>query len=296
MLQNEVIFVNNFAILGKISKEKITPLIFSYMGKSILFLDYETRLRFSVYRACYTAVPAEGCLMSQKVKSIIAEAKAQGRKKLLEHESMALLEAYGIPLAPYFFIKDESEINLAAEKVGFPAVIKIVSPDIVHKSDVGGVIIGINDLSSMKEAISKIRENVARNQPGAQVTGFLVQKMLPKGGIEVIVGGIRDPVFDATVMFGLGGIFVEIFKDVSFRIAPITEAEALDMINEIRSRKLLEGYRGDTPKDKKAIANIIVKAAQLIYENQEIKEMDINPVIAYQNGAYAVDARFILNL
>lgn len=233
--------------------------------------------------------------MSQSVNNIIAEARKEGRKKLLEHESMVLLEAYGIPLAPYFFIKNESEVELAVKKVGFPAVLKVVSPDIVHKSDVGGVIIGINDVSAMKEAIGKIKENVKRNQPDAKIVGFLAQKMLPKGGVEVIVGGIRDPVFDATIMFGLGGIFVEIFRDVSFRIAPITENEALEMINEIKSRKLLEGYRGDTPKDKKALAEIIVKAGKLLYEIKEIKEMDINPVIAYDKGAYAVDARFILS-
>ncbi|MEM0020627.1 MAG: acetate--CoA ligase family protein [Fervidicoccaceae archaeon] len=234
--------------------------------------------------------------MSEKVKDIIAEAKKQGRKKLLEHESMALLEAYDIPVAPYFFIKDEKDVVKAAEKVGFPAVLKIVSPDIVHKSDVGGVIIGINSLEEMKNAVNKIKENVEKNKPGAQIAGFLAQKMLPKGGIEVIVGGIRDPVFDATIMFGLGGIFVEIFRDVSFRIAPLKEKEALDMIDEIKSKSLLEGYRGDTPKDKKAIAEIIVKAAKLIYENQELKEMDINPVIVYDKGAFAVDARFILNM
>jgi len=232
--------------------------------------------------------------MSQSIKNIIAVARKEGRKKLLEHESMALLEAYNIPVAPYFFMKDESEANLAAQKVGFPAVLKVVSPDIVHKSDVGGVIVGISDLEGIREAVRKIRENVRKNQPEAKITGFLAQKMLPKGGVEVIVGGIRDPVFDATVMFGLGGIFVEIFRDVSFRIAPITEKEALEMIDEIKSRKLLEGYRGDTPKDKRAIAEIIVKAGNLLFENKEIKEMDINPVIAYEKGAYAVDARFIL--
>ncbi|WP_272985223.1 acetate--CoA ligase family protein [Fervidicoccus fontis] len=235
-----------------------------------------------------------GLKMSEQIKKIVENAKSSGRKKLLEHESLAVLEAYNIPVAPYFFAKDENEAQRNIDKIGFPVVVKIVSPDIVHKSDVGGVIVNVNSKDELVNAIKSIRANVQKNAPTAEVTGFLVQKMMPKGGLEVIVGGIRDPVFDATVMFGLGGIFVEVLKDVSFRIAPITKEEALEMINEIKARKILEGYRGEAPRDKEAIADIIVKVSKLLYENQELKEMDVNPVIVYEKGAYAVDARFIL--
>lgn len=234
--------------------------------------------------------------MPNNVRSLIEAARMTKRKKLLEHESLQLLEFYNINVAPYFFAKDEHEAESKASSIEFPVVVKIVSPDIVHKSDVGGVIVGVNSKEELVNAIKTIRSNVKKSQPNAEITGFLVQKMLPKGGLEVIVGGIRDAVFDAAVMFGLGGIFVEVFKDVSFRIAPVSKQEALEMIDEIKSRKLLEGYRGDRPKDKEAIADIIVKVSQLLYDNKEISEMDINPVIVYEKGAYAVDARFILTL
>ncbi len=233
--------------------------------------------------------------MPAKTKEIIENAKKEGRKKLLEHESLALLEDYEIPIAPYAFAKDAEEAKEKTKTIGYPVVVKIVSPDVVHKSDVGGVVVGVSNEEELVNAINSIRENVSKKQPEAEITGFLIQKMMPKG-LEIIIGGIRDPVFDSVVMFGLGGVFVEVFKDVSFRIAPITKEEALQMINEIKSKKLLEGYRGMPPRDKEAIADILVKVSRLLDENKEIAEMDINPVIVYEEGAYSVDARFIINL
>jgi len=227
------------------------------------------------------------------VKEIIEKALNEGRKKLLEHESLDVLKAYDIPVAPYAFARDENEAKEKVDEVGFPVVVKVVSPDIVHKSDVGGVIVGIKDKEGVVKAIESIRKSVAEKAPGAKITGFLIQKMMPDG-IEVIVGSVRDPVFDAAVMFGLGGIFVEVLRDVSFRVAPVTKEDALEMIREIKAYKILEGYRGQPPRDLDALADIIVKVSKLMLENPEISEMDINPVISYEKGAYAVDARFIL--
>ncbi len=228
-------------------------------------------------------------------RTIIETAIKEGRKKLLEHESLDLLRAYDVPVAPYAFVKDEEEAEKKAEEVGFPAVVKVVSPDIVHKSDVGGVIIGLNSKEDIVKAVQAIRKNVAEKAPRAKITGFLIQKMMPKG-IEVIVGAIRDPVFDAAVMFGLGGIFVEVLRDVSFRVAPVTKEDALEMIREIKAAKILQGYRGEPPRDLEALADIIVKVSKLMLDIKEVSEMDINPIISYEKGAYAVDARFILRV
>lgn len=232
--------------------------------------------------------------MSVKAKEIINKAISENRRKLLEHESMALLESYDIPLAPYVFIQDESEAQ-KADNIGYPVVAKVVSPDIVHKSDVGGVVLGLNNWREVEQAIKTIKLNVKEKAGDAKITGFLLQKMLPKGGVEVIVGGIRDPVFDAVVMFGLGGVFVEVFRDVSFRVTPISFNDAREMIKEIKSYKILQGYRGAPPVNIDSLAEIIVKASRLMSELKEVSEMDINPVIAYPDGAYAVDARFLLN-
>lgn len=232
--------------------------------------------------------------MSERARDVINKALGERRKKLLEHESMVILESFGIPVAPYAFIKDESEAQ-AADSIGYPLVAKVVSPDIVHKSDVGGVVLGLNSWRDVEDAIRRIKQSVRERAGGARIEGFLLQRMMPKGGIEVIVGGIRDPVFDAVIMFGLGGVFVEVFKDVSFRVAPVSPSEAEEMIAEIKSFKILRGYRGAPPVSIESLADIIVRASCLMTELKEISEMDINPVIAYPYKAYAVDARFLLN-
>ncbi len=232
--------------------------------------------------------------MNEKIKQIISNARKEKRRKLLEHESMDILNEYGIPVAPYYFLDANQELpdDLPLE---FPVVAKIVSPDIVHKSDVGGVIVGIKNMEELRDSIKKIYDNVKVREPEARIKGILLQKMMPKG-LEVIVGGIRDPVFDAAVMFGLGGVFVEVFKDVSFRIAPISEEDAMEMINEIKAKNLLHGFRGMPARDIRALVDILVKSSILMSEVKEITEMDINPVISYDKGAVAVDARFIIKI
>ncbi len=227
-------------------------------------------------------------------REIIRKAISEGRRKLLEHEALYMIKYYGARIAEADIAYTPEEAAEKAEKIGFPVVLKIVSPEISHKSDVGGVIVGVTNKEEALQAAKKILENVSKHAPKARITGLLVQKMAPKG-LEVIIGGLRDNIFGPVVMFGLGGIFVEVLKDVSFRIAPITVEDALEMMSEIRSAKLLEGYRGQPPANKEELARIITAVASLLEENPEVSSIDLNPVIAYPDKALVVDARIILS-
>lgn len=229
------------------------------------------------------------------VKTIIENAIKEGRRKLLEHEAFEVIRAYGIPAPETGLAKTPEEAAELADKIGYPVVLKIVSPDISHKSDVGGVILNVNSKEEAVEAFNKIQENVKTKAPGARIVGILVQKMAPKG-LEVIIGGLRDNIFGPVVMFGIGGIFVEVLRDVSFRIAPLSEEDAIEMMKEIKASKLLEGYRGQPPVDKKSLAKIILGVARLLEENPEMESIDLNPVMAYPDKAIVVDARVILRL
>ncbi len=221
------------------------------------------------------------------------EAQREGRKHFLEEESDSLLLAYGIPVAASVLAKNADEAGMAASKLGFPVVEKIVSPDILHKSDVGGVKINITSEEEARAAFDQISSQVLRAVSKARIQGVLVQKMI-KGGTETIVGGSRDPQFGPVVVFGLGGIFVEILKDVSFRVAPIDREEALDMIKEIRSAPILNGFRGTPAADKEALASVIVSVGRLMIENPEISSLDLNPVMALPSGAVTVDSRILI--
>jgi acetyl-CoA synthetase (ADP-forming) len=199
----------------------------------------------------------------------------------------------GIPITNFELAKNESEALEFAETIGFPVVLKIVSPDILHKSDVGGVVVGIKNTEEVKDAYGKILENVEKNAPKARIEGIMVQEMAPSG-TEVIVGCTKDPQFGPAIMFGLGGIFVEVLKDVTFRIAPITEDEAAEMISEVKAYPLLKGYRNTPPADLKAIVKILLSTSKLVMDHMEIKELDLNPIIVYEKGAKTVDVRIIL--
>jgi acyl-CoA synthetase (NDP forming) len=172
-------------------------------------------------------------------------------------------------------------------------VMKIVSPDIIHKSDVGGVIVDVKNEKGVKDAYAKIMKNVKEYVPKAKVEGVLVEEMAPQG-TETIIGCIKDPQFGPAIMFGLGGIFVEVLKDVTFRIAPITEDEAMEMISEIKAYPLLKGYRNTPPADIRSISRILLDTSKLATDHPEIKELDLNPVMVYEKGAKTVDARIIL--
>jgi acetyl-CoA synthetase (ADP-forming) len=224
---------------------------------------------------------------------LLNKARSEGRKYLLEPEAKAVCTEYSIPVTKFKVAKNEAETVKFADEIGYPVVLKIVSPDILHKSDVGGVIVNLKTATEVKKAYKQILENVTKHKKDAKIAGVLVQEMMPSG-TEVIVGAIKDPQFGPTVMFGLGGIFVEVLKDVTFRVAPLTEEEACEMITEVKAYPLLKGYRNTPPADVGAIITILLKTSKLVMEHQEIKELDLNPIMVYEKGAKTVDARIIL--
>jgi acyl-CoA synthetase (NDP forming) len=228
-----------------------------------------------------------------KTSEIIAQVRREGRKALLETEAKTICMEYDIPVTTFKLAKNEKEAAKFAEQIGFPVVLKIVSPEIIHKSDAGGVIINLKNASEVQAAYYKILENAKKYNAAARIDGVLVQEMAPQS-TEVIVGAIKDPQFGQTLMFGLGGIFVELLKDVTFRIAPITQQDAEEMITEVKAYPLLKGYRNTPPTDINAIVKILLNTSKLIMDYSEIKELDLNPVMAYEKGAKTVDARIIL--
>jgi len=230
--------------------------------------------------------------MNQTVK-IINQAKKEGRKALLENEAKTICIEYGIPVTKFNLAKNENEAAVKADQIGYPVVLKIVSPDIIHKSDAGGVIVNLKTPKEVNIAYKKIIENAKKYNSDAKIVGVLVQEMAPQS-TEVIVGAIKDPQFGQTVMFGLGGIFVELLKDVNFRVAPINAEDAKEMITQLKAFPLLNGYRNTPPADIDALAAILCCVSRLIMENPEIKELDLNPIMAYPKGAKTVDARIIL--
>ena len=224
---------------------------------------------------------------------IINQAKSEGRKTLLETEAKTICSEYDIPVTKFNLAHSEQEAAAQAEQIGFPIVLKIVSPDIVHKTEAGGVLVNLKSKAEVASGYKRIIENAKKYKADAKVVGVLVQEMAPQS-TEVIVGAIKDPQFGQTLMFGLGGIFVEILKDVNFRVAPLTAEEAEEMITRLKAYPLLRGYRNTPPADINALTQILCKTSRLVLENPEIKELDLNPIMAYEKGAKTVDARIIL--
>ncbi len=227
------------------------------------------------------------------ISEIFGKAKSEGRKFLLEHEAKMVCMEYDIPVTKLKVATSVQEAIKYAEEIGYPVVLKILSPDVIHKFDVGGVILNVKSSKEVEEAYNKILRNIKEKVPNAKILGVTVQEMAPPS-TEVIVGGLKDPQFGPVVMFGLGGIFVEILKDVTFRIAPINEEEAREMITEVKAYPILEGYRGAPPADVDTIVKILVNTSKLMMDYQEIKELDLNPIMVYEKGAKTVDARIIL--
>lgn len=223
---------------------------------------------------------------------IIEKAKKE-KRPLLETEAKELLREYGIPVPDFKLIKSEDEIVGLAKEINFPIVMKIVSPDIIHKTDAGGVKVGIKDEKEAKAAYQDIIYKVKKYKKEAKISGVIAYSMIPQE-TEIIIGMMKDPHFGPVIMFGLGGIFVEILKDISFRILPLEERDAEEMISEIKGYQILKGIRGETPKDVKSIRDVLMKISQLVMENPEIKEIDLNPVFVFNQGLQVVDARMIL--
>ena len=212
---------------------------------------------------------------------------------LTEVESKELLKKAGIPVVEAKLAQSKKEAISISKEMGFPIVLKISSPDVIHKSDSGGVKLGLANATQVGKAYSEIISSVKQAYPKAQIQGVSVQPMAPPG-VEVIVGMSKDSQFGPVLMFGLGGILVEVLKDVSFRIVPVTERDAREMIREIKGYPILEGYRGQKPASIPALEKLIVKVSQFVEKNPQIKELDLNPIFAYPDKAVAVDARIIL--
>ena len=224
---------------------------------------------------------------------ILRQARKENRAKLTEIESKELIKSAGIPVVEAKLARTKAEAVSLSKKMGFPVVLKIVSPDVAHKSDSGGVRLGLANAIQVGKAYSEILSAIKKHHPKAKIEGISVQKMAHPG-VEVIIGMTKDEQFGPVLMFGLGGILVEVLKDVSFRIVPLTKRDASQMIKEIKGYPLLEGYRGQEPADIPFLEALILKVSDFIDKNPEIKELDLNPVFAYKDGAVAVDARVIL--
>ena len=221
---------------------------------------------------------------------IIEQAQTEGREKLTEIEALRLLAAYRIPVADAVLALDEASLVDSVRDIGGPVALKIVSPDITHKTDVGGVRVGITGEGEAKAAYREILARVGAAEPHARLSGVLVQRMVPHGR-ETIVGITRDPEFGPLLMFGLGGILVEALGDVVFRIPPVDDAQATDMLALIRGAKILDGVRGEKPMDRQALATVLRRVGQLAVDFPAILEVDVNPLLAFPDGAVAVDAR-----
>jgi len=232
----------------------------------------------------------------KKAQQIIATARAGGRKALTEPEAKDLFACYGLPVTKSDLAKTEDDAARIAKEIGFPIVLKIVSPDILHKSDAGGVRVNLKDTEAVRMGFRTILENVKKYKADAEIHGILVCEMAPLGS-EVICGSVNDSTFGPTVMFGLGGVFVEVLKDVTFRVAPISIDCALGMQQEIKGYPMLQGVRGERRRDQEALALVISRLSQLVADlDDEIAETDANPILLYEEGkgCRVVDARVIL--
>jgi acetyl coenzyme A synthetase (ADP forming)-like protein len=231
---------------------------------------------------------------SDTVAQRIREAREKGQYQFAEDDSRGILSCYGFSFPRKLLVTSAGEAARAASAIGFPVVMKISSPDILHKTDVGGVKTGVRSAREAKEAFAEITMNAKRFMPSAFISGITVYETV-RPGREVIVGVTYDRTFGHMVMFGLGGIYVEVLKDVSFRIVPVTPDDAYEMVREIRAFPLLKGTRGDRPADTDAIIESILKVSRLVRDFPEIQEIDINPLVAQEKGATALDARIILS-
>ena len=225
--------------------------------------------------------------------SIFDQVKKEGRSILTEFESKKILKQAGISVVEAKLAKTQKEAVSLSQKMGFPIALKIASPEVIHKSDSGGVKLSLNNVSEVKKAYDEILKKVKKQYPDAVIHGVSVQKMV-RPGTEVIVGVSKDPQFGPVIMFGLGGIFVELLKDVTFRVIPVEQRDAREMIKEVKGYPLLQGYRGKESANISALVEVILKISKLIEENPHIKELELNPIFVYRDKAVGVDARIIL--
>jgi acetate---CoA ligase (ADP-forming) subunit beta len=226
------------------------------------------------------------------VDEIISKAKHENRKVLTEFESKTLLNSIGFPIPEQKLVSEEEGLDAvinAVEKIGYPVVMKLMAEDVVHKSDVGAVKLNLTNKEAIKDAYNELLNIESKSKKSISI-----QKMEKAPIAEIIMGSLQDAQFGPTIMFGIGGVLVELMKDVSFRISPISDFDADEMIHEIKGFQLLDGYRGKPKADLEAIKQSLIKIADLAFQYQSILEMDLNPVFVYETGLKCVDARIIL--
>jgi acetyl coenzyme A synthetase (ADP forming)-like protein len=229
------------------------------------------------------------------VRAVLDRVKADRRSALSAPEAKEVADAYGLPVPQEGLATSADDAAQLAQKIGFPVVLKIVSPDILHKTEAGGVLVGVADAAAVRSGYDTIVANAKKYQADAHISGVQVQQMLPTGAQEVIVGAVTDPSFGKLVAFGLGGVLVEVLKDVTFRLAPATRDDALSMLDGIQAAEMLKGVRGAEPVDRDALASIVEAVSQLVTDFPEISEVDLNPVFATPKGATAVDVRILVD-
>ncbi len=229
----------------------------------------------------------------EEAKKLVINALTAGRQALFEPEAKALVSAWGIQVPKSVLIDGLDDVAIKSKEITPPLVLKVVSQDILHKREFGGVITGINDSEEASIALKEMKRTLAEKAPKARIAGFLLEETAPTG-IELILGGLRDPQFGPAVMFGTGGFAVELVADVSFRLAPLSREEVFDMMREVKSYPLLTGFRGSKPVDLAKLASTILKLSDILLEIEEIKEIEINPLLVYEDRAVAVDARVVL--
>jgi acetyltransferase len=225
-------------------------------------------------------------------KAAIAKARELGQKNLDLSLAREVLESAGLRYNQSGTAPDEDGSVKVAEEIGYPVVIKLISPDVIHKSDVGGVVLDVVDADGVRAACASIREKVESHQPGARIDGFTIEEQVK--GTEIIVGMSRDPDFGPLLMVGMGGIFVEVYKDVAFRLVPMTRRDALDMIDEIRAQPLLDGARQRPVLDRDELAEAIMRISALVEQHPDIVELDVNPLVITEKGLISIDARVII--
>jgi acetate---CoA ligase (ADP-forming) subunit beta len=214
-------------------------------------------------------------------------------RMLPEPEAVALLAEFGIGYVEHEVARTAQEAAAAAARLGFPVVLKVVSAEVVHKSDAGGVVLGLDGADAVRAAFDRLTDVVAARVPGARIEGALVCRQITGAGAEMIVGAMRDPTFGPTVMLGAGGVFTEVLRDVAFRLAPLRHDDGLDMLRELRAYPLLDGFRGQPPVDRRALAEVAVRLGELMLDRPDVTEVDLNPVLALADGCVPVDARIM---
>jgi acetyltransferase len=303
--------------IGKLSQRTDKPILGAFMGEARAQAGIDVLASYNIpnYSFPEQAAKAFGAMRDYRVarerrlpeivhfevdqaavRKVIADARAAGHVTVGELEARAVAQAYGLRLPQSELAPTADEAVKIAESIGYPVVLKIASPDILHKTDVGGVKVGLRGASDVRDAFDLIVYRANRYVPDAHVLGCLVQQMVSTDGIEVLVGMSRDPQFGPLVTFGLGGILVEALKDVTFRVAPFGREDAEEMLDEIRAYSLLRGVRGRPPADRDAMIDTLLRIGQLVTDFPEIVEMDINPLMVYEQGrgAIALDMRLVL--